>query len=153
MSNDALRVDLRRLEDFQPVELYRMLCLRVAVFVVEQACAYPELDGLDEQCWHLRLLVGDELAASARIVPPDGDQPPSIGRVVVAPAYRSRKLGKTLMREAIAACEKLYPGQPIKVGAQSHLAGFYGSFGFEQTSAEYLEDNIPHLDMVRPAAS
>ena len=148
MATPAYRVDLRRMEAFSAAELYTLLRLRVDVFVVEQACAYPELDGHDEACLHLRLLIDGETAAYARLWQPEG-KPPRIGRVLVAPAHRGKRLGEALMREAITACETHFPGEPIAISAQSYLEPFYRSLGFSPTSAEYVEDGIPHVDMIR----
>jgi ElaA protein len=145
-------VDVRRLRDFSAIDLYEMLKLRVDVFVVEQSCAYPELDGNDPDCLHLRLLDGQELLACARLWRPTPDVYPRIGRVAVSPDHRGKRLGETLMREAIAECEKAYPQDAIELSAQSHLQKFYGSFGFRPTSEEYLEDGIPHVDMIRVIA-
>ncbi|ARO24212.1 GCN5-related N-acetyltransferase protein [Rhizobium sp. TAL182] len=128
--------------------------MRVDVFVVEQNCPYPELDGKDIDALHLRLLEGGDLLAAVRILKPHEPQDPSkIGRVVVSPAHRGKRLGDALMRESIAACERLYPANPIALSAQAHLRRFYESFGFVGTSQEYLEDGIPHIDMVRQPAS
>lgn len=143
-------VDVRRLDEFSARELYALLKMRVDVFVVEQACPYPELDGKDADAWHLRLLDKDELLASARLWQPAlPGAPPRIGRVVVSPAHRGKRLGEALMREAVTACERLFPNQPIALSAQSHLEAFYRSFGFAPVSEEYVEDGIPHIDMLR----
>jgi ElaA protein len=145
----AYTVDVRRLEEFSARDLYAMLKMRVDVFVVEQKCPYPELDGNDPDCLHLRLLDGETLLACARLWRPTPDMHPRIGRVTVSPDHRGKRLGEALMREAITECEKTYPGEAIELSAQSHLEKFYGSFGFEPISEEYLEDNIPHVDMLR----
>jgi ElaA protein len=146
------RVDLRGMNEFSAGELYDLLKMRVDVFVVEQACPYPELDGKDADALHLRLMDGGELLAAARLLRPH--QPTDavkIGRVVVSPAHRGKRLGNALMKESVSACERLFPGGRIALSAQSHLRRFYESFGFAATSEEYLEDGIPHIDMVRPA--
>lgn len=144
------RVDLRSMDELSTRELYEILKLRVDVFVVEQACPYPELDGKDADALHLRLLDGDELLASARLFKPEKIGAPSrIGRVVVAPAHRARRLGKILMQESIMTCKRLFPGCDITLSAQSHLEQFYASFGFKTVSPEYLEDGIPHIDMLK----
>lgn len=148
----AYRVDLRRLDAFAPADLYDLLKLRVDVFVVEQACPYPEIDGKDREALHMRLLDGNALLGGARIFAPEADDKPAkIGRVVVSPAHRGRRLGEAVMREAIAVCETEFPDAPIFLSAQAHLKGFYASLGFDVASSEYLEDGIPHVDMLRPA--
>ncbi|MEK1851664.1 MAG: GNAT family N-acetyltransferase [Phyllobacterium sp.] len=153
MNAGPYKVVLSGLDELSPRDLYAMLKLRVDVFVVEQKCPYPELDGKDADALHLRLLAGEELVASARIRKPAKSDPAArIGRVVVSPEHRGKKLGDRVMVEAIAQCERLYPHSPIKLSAQSHLQRFYGSFGFVPVSTEYLEDHIPHVDMQRPAA-
>ena len=152
-ASPSYKVDVRRLEEFSARDLYAMLKMRVDVFVVEQICAYPELDGNDPDCLHLRLLDGDDLLACARLWRPTPDVPPRIGRVTVSPDHRGKRLGDALMREAITECEKAYPGEPIEISAQAHLQKFYGSLGFAPTSEEYLEDGIPHVDMVRPSTA
>lgn len=147
------QVDLRRLIEFDPINLYDMLKLRTDVFVVEQRCPYPELDGRDVDAWHLRLLDSGLLAACARILPPTATgEPAYIGRVVVSPAYRRRRLGEKLMVEALSACTRLFPGVAVALGAQSQLRAFYGALGFQAASDEYLEDGVPHLNMLKPAA-
>ncbi|MFK4825161.1 GNAT family N-acetyltransferase [Paenochrobactrum sp. BZR 588] len=136
------------LDDLTPRAVYTMLKLRVDVFVVEQNCPYPEIDGKDYDAFHLRLLDGDELAAYLRVLPPESEgKPVKIGRVVVAEGYRGHKLGHRLMQETIEFIQKRFPHQVTELGAQSHLQNFYGSFGFIPISDEYLEDNIPHIDM------
>ena len=148
-----IKVVLSGLDELSPRDLYDMLKLRVDVFVVEQKCPYPELDGKDLDALHLRLLSGKQLVGSARIRKPAKTDPAArIGRVVVAPEHRGKKLGDRLMVEAIAQCGRLYPESPIKLSAQSQLLRFYESFGFVPVSEEYLEDEIPHVDMQRPAA-
>lgn len=154
MATAPYTADVRRADEFSAVELYALLKLRVDVFIVEQKCPYPELDGRDLDALHLRLLTGDDLLAAARILPPGKTRAsPRIGRVVVAPAHRGRRLGEAVVRAAIAACEQLFPQAPIALSAQSHLKRFYESFGFSPVSEEYLEDGIPHIDMVRPTST
>lgn len=151
ITSQPYTVDVRRLNEFSAIELYAMLKLRVDVFVVEQECPYPELDGNDVNCLHLRLMDGNELLACARLWRPSNEVLPRIGRVAVSPDHRGKKLGEALMREAIIACEREYPGEAIEISAQSHLQRFYGSLGFTATSEEYVEDGIPHVDMIRAA--
>lgn len=135
-------------DNLSPRALYAMLKLRVDVFVVEQKCPYPEIDGKDFEAFHLRILDGEELAASLRVLPPEqAGKPVKIGRVVVAPDYRGYKLGQRLMKEAVEFAHERFSNIAIELGGQSHLQKFYGSFGFVAISEEYLEDGIPHVDM------
>lgn len=144
-------VDVRRLDKFSALELYALLKLRVDVFVVEQECAYPELDGQDGAALHLRLMQGEDILAAARILPPVEGKEPRIGRVVVSPAHRGKGFGEALMREAMAVCAERYPGCDIAISAQSYLLKFYAGLGFIAVSEEYVEDGIPHIDMVKAA--
>lgn len=131
-------------------ELYSYLQLRVNVFIVEQNCPYPELDGYDEKSYHLAYVENDETLAYARILPKDLKYARiSIGRVIVKKEARGKGLAKELMNVCLQFIEERWPNQEIQLQAQAHLAHFYGSFGFTAISDEYLEDNIPHVDMVK----
>lgn len=149
MTAASYSVEIKDMGGFSAHELYALLKLRVDVFVVEQNCPYPELDGKDDQALHLMLKRGSEIIAAARIFPPRDDKPAKIGRVVVSPAHRGERLGGALMREALDACAERFPAAPVFLSAQSHLQRFYGSFGFKPVSEEYLEDGIPHVDMLK----
>jgi ElaA protein len=142
-------VEIKDMGGFAAHELYALMKLRIDVFVVEQNCAYGELDGKDDQALHLMLKNDGAIIAAARIFAPQDEKPVKIGRVVVSPAHRGRRLGDALMREALKACMEQFPGAPVFLSAQSHLQGFYGSFGFKPVSAEYVEDGIRHVDMIR----
>ena len=148
--------------------LYRALRLRSEVFVIEQRCIYLDPDGLDEHAWHLQGLApgaegadgadgidgAEALVAYARLLPPEiGNGSARIGRVITAQAARGGGLGRALMSQAVAECQRLWPGRPIELGAQAHLRDFYGSFGFHAISDVYDEDGIPHVDMRREAAA
>ncbi|MET3612463.1 ElaA protein [Rhizobium aquaticum] len=149
MSDARYTVEIKDMGGFSAHELYALLKLRVDVFVVEQNCAYPELDGKDDQALHLTLKRGEDIIAAARIFPPHDGKPAKIGRVAVSPAHRGERLGGALMEEALNACASRFPGAPVFLSAQSHLQRFYGSFGFKPVSKEYLEDGIPHVDMLK----
>lgn len=137
-------------EELTTEELYDILQLRVNVFVVEQKCAYPELDGKDKKSLHVFATKKDKIVAAARIVPPGLSYPQmSIGRVVIDPQYRKYGLGKELMQYCLAKIEEEFEAQDIQIGAQVYLQKFYMSFGFENVSDSYLEDGIPHIDMLR----
>jgi len=143
-----------RLEDLTGPEVHALLSARERVFVVEQACAYHEADDLDPHAWHLTAHVDGALAACARVVDPGMKyEAPSIGRVMTVAAFRGRRLGEALMREAIAGTQARFPGQAIRISAQAHLRGFYHALGFEAEGEPYLEDGIPHVGMrLAPAA-
>ncbi|WP_395790625.1 GNAT family N-acetyltransferase [Aquimonas sp.] len=142
-------------EALDPYRLYTLLRLRVDVFVVEQSCAYPDLDGHDHAPG-VRHLLGEragQLLAAARLLPPGlSFDTPAIGRVVVAASARGLGLAHLLMRTAIAQCEQLWPGQDQNLSAQAHLQGFYAAHGFVACSEPYLEDGIPHVGMRRSVA-
>ena len=131
-------------------ELYDIMQLRTNIFVVEQNCPYPELDGKDKNCLHVFATQGGKVVAYARIVPPGlSYKEISIGRVVVHADHRKDGLGRILIDLALEKIEEEFGTQAIQIGAQTYLKKFYGSFGFEPVSEEYLEDGIPHVDMIR----
>ena len=136
--------------ELTPHELHDMFQLRAAVFVVEQKCPFQDVDGVDPECWHLLGWRADELVVYCRLVPPGVKYAePSIGRVVSSAAARRTGSGKELMREALARAAKLWPGMPIRIGAQRYLERFYGGYGFVTASAPYDEDGIMHVEMVK----
>jgi ElaA protein len=132
-------------------ELYALLQLRSEVFVVEQACAFQDLDGQDQAATHLLgYTETGELAAYTRLFGAGISYPEaSIGRVVTSPKFRRYGLGRALMRQSIETVETLFGHQPIQIGAQLYLKEFYESFGFQQQGEGYLEDGIPHIHMIR----
>lgn len=131
-------------------ELYAIMHLRSEVFVVEQNCPYLDPDGKDLQSWHLMGWDQDKLVAYSRLLPAGlAFEEISIGRVVSSPAYRGKGAGKELMRNAIEMAYQLFGQQPIRIGAQLYLQKFYESLGFVQVSEMYLEDDIPHIEMVK----
>lgn len=135
-------------------QLYAVLKLRAEVFVVEQACAYLDPDGLDSHPDALHLLGQDgaTLAACLRILPPGtAYRHPSIGRVALATSHRGRGLGHALMAQGLQATLARWPGSEIRLGAQAHLSGYYQAHGFQVASPIYDEDGIPHITMRRPA--
>lgn len=141
-------------EGFTPEELFEIMKVRQAVFVVEQNCAYQDADDLDQVSWHLMGWHEDNmrrnLVAYLRVVFPGRKYPePSIGRVLTASSARGAGLGKVLMREAIAHTASVYPQMSIRISAQRYLEKFYSGFGFETVSEPYDEDGIPHIEMLR----
>ncbi|MFC3195034.1 GNAT family N-acetyltransferase [Marinicella sediminis] len=132
-------------------EVYQLLRLRSAVFVVEQNCAYQDMDGLDQLAEHLFCTDDQQhLTGYARLLPPgsEGGSHCSIGRVVVDPSKRQQQLGRQLMQTALAHCDQLWPHVPVLISAQTYLTRFYQALGFVNTGDYYLEDMIPHQKMI-----
>jgi ElaA protein len=132
-----------RFDDLTPRDLYDLLALRVRVFVVEQECAFQELDGLDPEAEHVwtRGPAG-EVVAYLRILEGDGET--RIGRIVTAPEHRGTGAGAALMRAVLAGIEG-----PVVLGAQVQAQGFYARLGFAVDGPGYDEDGIPHVPMRR----
>jgi len=140
-----LRLRQARFAELSPFEVYGLCRLRVDVFVVEQECPYPELDGrdLEPATVHLWLESGNEIAATIRVLD-DGDSR-AIGRVATAAGFRGQGLAARLIEEGIRLCGDA----PITLGAQAHLESWYERFGFRRSGPDYVEDGIPHLPMRR----
>jgi len=133
--------------------VYDMLALRARAFILEQG-PYLDPDGADRFAWHLlgRNESGD-LQTYLRIVDPGVKfEEPSIGRVVVDAAIRGQGSGHALMREGVARCAQAWPGRANRISAQAHLQRFYRRHGFEPVTPEYIEDGIPHVQMLRSAS-
>lgn len=140
----------RAYDDLALDDLHDIVALRQLVFVVEQRCAYLDLDGYDRCSHHLfARTLPDRVDAYLRVIAPGAKySEPSIGRVVTHPDMRRTGLGVELMREGIAHTAATYPGMAIRIGAQRRLEKFYETFGFVTTSAPYDEDGIEHVEMV-----
>ena len=133
-------------------QLYEILKLRVDIFVVEQTCPYPELDEKDrhEETIHLLGSDDDNLIAYARLLAPGVSYTDaSIGRFAVKESRRHQRLGSQLLDECLQEIKQLWPGSAIRISAQAHLQEFYEKFNFEITSDIYLEDDIPHIEMLK----
>ncbi|TYP90737.1 GNAT family N-acetyltransferase [Blastococcus xanthinilyticus] len=137
-----------RFADLTPFEVYALCRLRVDVFVVEQECPYPELDGrdLEPATEHLWLESDGEVLATIRVL--DDGATRAIGRVATAATARGRGLAARLIEEGIAG----YGHLPLTLGAQAHLEDWYARFGFRRSGPGYLEDGIPHVPMRREPA-
>ena len=141
--------EIKAFDQLSLQELYTILTLRTNVFVIEQACPYPEVDGKDPNCLHLLGTINGELVAYLRILPAGlRYDEVSIGRVVVKPSHRGKGLGRLMMEQAIHCITNEWKESQIKIGAQAYLEKFYQSLGFKPVSEVYLEDDIPHLDML-----
>ena len=142
------RLRRARFADLTPFEVYGLCRLRVDVFVVEQQCPYPELDGRDTEpaTEHLWFEADGEVLATILVL--DNGPSRAIGRVATAASARGQGLAARLMEEGIA----LYGDAPITLGAQAYLEHWYARFGFGRSGPDYLEDGIPHLPMRRDPA-
>jgi ElaA protein len=148
-SGSDIRWQWCRLGELSAAQLYAVLAARVAVFVVEQNCAYQELDGLDADAEHLIAWSGAEVAGYLRVLAPGTRfADPSIGRIITSKPFRGSGLGRELVAKGIARARERYPGKPLRMSAQAYLQKFYREFGFETASEPYLEDDIPHVEMV-----
>lgn len=141
-----------RFEGLSLDDLYDALALRCRVFILEQG-PYLDPDGLDRDSWHLLGRDGSGLLqVYLRVVDPGLKYPePSIGRVITSPEVRGSGAGRTLMAEGMAHSRSAWPGRDIRISAQSHLQRFYGEFGFGPVGESYLEDDIPHIEMLSEA--
>lgn len=136
-------VAISSFDELDPKIAYALWQLRQEIFIVEQDCPYPDLDGRDHEpgTRHVVLSEGDRVAGTARILD-DGDVW-RIGRVVLAPAHRGKGLADVMMTAAVEASV----GRDVVLDAQAPLAGWYATFGFAQDGEEFLEDDIPHIPM------
>ncbi|MBO8157272.1 MAG: GNAT family N-acetyltransferase [Bacillaceae bacterium] len=140
---------LKSYDELTKDELYAILKERVDVFVVEQTCPYPEIDGYDEQSLHLYVEDNGNIAAYCRILPGGTMyEEASIGRVLVKKEYRGSGLAREMMEKAMEIVKNEWNENKVKLHAQEYLKEFYGSFGFEPVTDVYLEDGIPHVDMI-----
>lgn len=132
-------------------ELYELMVLRQEVFIVEQDCFYMDADSKDQKSHHL--LGYDEvgcLVAYLRLVAPGVSyQEMSFGRIVTSKKVRGKGVGKLLMKQGIKQSELLYGKAANRISAQSYLIPFYHNFGFKTVGEEYLEDGIPHTEMLK----
>lgn len=136
-----------RFHDLKVAELYAVLRLRAEVFVVEQACAYQDVDGVDQRATHLLMTQADALVGYARWFAKDDAT--QIGRIVTAPTARGCGYGRRLVQE----CVSRIGAGPITMDAQTYLVDFYRSLGFSPVGAEFDEDGIPHIRMDRDCSA
>lgn len=143
-----------RMQALTAVEMYEVIQAREAVFVVEQQCAYLDVDGNDLRAdnRHLLGMAAGQLVAYARLLSPEDESSPvKIGRVIVSDRVRGARLGNRLMEQAIGRCQQHWPGRDLFLSAQAHLENFYQRHGFIAVGERYLEDGIPHVDMRKNA--
>lgn len=143
-----MNVEVKTLSEMTAQEWCKLAEERIKVFVVEQECPYQEVDEQDYQAHHL-MLKDDRgnLIGYTRIMNKD-ESHATFGRVLVLKKFRGHSYGRQLVQATIDETKRLFPQKAIQIQAQAYLQDFYASFGFKPISAVYLEDNIPHLDMV-----
>ena len=137
-------------------ELHNIYMARQQVFALEQQCIYLDADGIDEVSFHLAAWAqGHQVPLGyARVVQPGVKYAePSIGRVITTAAARGTGLGRELVRRAIVHTREVFPGQGIRISAQTRLEVFYAEAGFVVVGAPYMEDGIPHTEMLLPGAA
>ena len=151
MSNQMRPVIIKSFKELNKAELYQIIQLRIAVFIIEQDCPYPDLDDMDHDAQHLWIEDAGEIVCYLR-VNPAGSRflEPSLGRIVTKKSHRNRGYAEKLIKKAIdLVCEK--ESRAIRISAQCYLEKYYEKFGFIKASEEYLEDNIPHIEMLKDA--
>lgn len=138
-------------DDLNLNELYTLMVLRQEVFVVEQNCPYLDADDKDQNSYHVLGYDNKTLVAYARIVKPGISYSEwAVGRVIVKMSHRNKKLGYDLMQQCHHFLHQLKGSMPpIRLSAQSHLEKFYKNCGYTLTGKAYLEDGIPHIEMLR----
>jgi ElaA protein len=144
-----ITIEWRLWAELTAPELYELLQFRQAVFVVEQASAYPDLDGRDARAQHLLVRADAELIGYLRLIEPDPLV--RIGRVAVKADARGRGLARIMIEAAMQRAAEVYPHRDVGLSAQTYLAPFYQSFGFVTVSAPYDDYGVPHIDMVGAA--
>jgi ElaA protein len=145
----VLNWQVKHYNDLSLNEFHDIIALRIKVFVVEQNCPYLELDGKDKKAYHLICRNGTgDIVATARILPPGVSyDDTSIGRVVIDESIRGNGAGHDLMIKSVEFCGVEFGNTPIQISAQKHLEKYYEQHQFYSTGKEYLEDNIPHVEM------
>ncbi|MDT0558012.1 GNAT family N-acetyltransferase [Ichthyenterobacterium sp. W332] len=144
-----LEVAVKKFQNLNTNELYDLLQLRSEVFVVEQDCVYQDVDGKDEKALHVLGYKKNDLVAYTRVFKPgDYFEEASIGRVVVKENQRQHNYGYTIMNASIKAIEDYYKTSDIRISAQTYLKRFYNNLNFTEVGEEYLEDGIPHINMI-----
>ncbi|TVZ56374.1 ElaA protein [Lutibacter sp. Hel_I_33_5] len=145
-----MKIIIKSFQELNTTELYKILQLRSEVFVVEQDCVYQDIDDKDQKSLHVFGIKKDKIVAYTRIFKPsDYFNNASIGRVVVLNSERKYGFGHDIMKASITAIKNQFNTDKITISAQTYLQKFYESHGFKKIGEEYLEDGIPHIEMLR----
>lgn len=144
-----MEIKIKRFNELTTEELYKILRARNEVFVIEQTCIYQDCDNKDYNSYHLYVEEGNEVVGYLRIVNKGiSYEEMSIGRVLVKETHRNKGLSRKIMLEAIKFIEEKLNSTEIRLSGQVYIKGFYESLGFKQVSEEYLEDDLPHVEML-----
>ena len=144
-----MELKIKRFSELSKQELYKIIEARINVFVVEQNCPYQECDNKDQNSFHLLYLDQDQIAAYLRIIPAGiSYREPSIGRVLVKNNYRREGLGFKLMQDGLSFIKDNFDSNEVRISAQEYILHFYQKLGFKVVSDRYLEDDIPHFEML-----
>lgn len=140
----------QRFDELSTEELYKIIQLRIHVFVVEQQAYYEDLDDHDQNCIHISYEEDGKIIAYARAVPPNEkyENLASFGRVIVRPEARGTGLAQELLKKVITVTEREWPNYDLFIQAQAYLQNFYSKFGFKAISEPYEFECLPHIDMV-----
>lgn len=157
----SCEISIKTFDELTSVDLYHILKARSQVFVVEQHCAYQDMDEVDFDCLHLVAHKDEALIGYCRIIPPEYNSltsktlgasaaslMPAIGRVLVLPEHRGKGLARKIMTQAIKYCRKKFGKKPVIISAQTYLIKFYESLGFVTEGEVYLEDGLEHITMI-----
>ena len=141
---------IKTFDELKAIELYQILKIRAEVFILEQNCNYLDIDDSDQKAWHIWAEHEGHIAAYCRTFPAGVKYPEaSIGRVLTAQAYRQMALGKALILKALLSIEINFKTISVRISAQDYLLKFYSDLGFVDTGKKYLEDDIPHTEMIK----
>ena len=144
-----MQYTIKKFEELKNTELYHILKLRQEIFIIEQACIYPDIDSNDENAYHLAVFDDSKIVGCLRILDRGVIfEEASIGRVVVSKSHRGKGIAKKMMQQAIDFIKDRLEGTHIKISAQTYVIPVYMGVGFEIVSEEYLEDDISHVDML-----
>ena len=144
-----MQYTMKKFEELTNIELYHILKLRQEIFIIEQACIYPDIDNNDENAYHLMVFDDSKIIGCLRIVDKGVTfEEISIGRVVVSKSHRGKGIAKKMMQQAMGFIKSKLKETLVKISAQTYVIPIYEDVGFEIVSEEYLEDNIPHVDMM-----
>ena len=144
-----MKIEFNKFNELEGIELYEILKLRSEVFVVEQECCYNDVDGLDIEAIHMRIISDGTLVAYLRIIPIHPNYNAlSLGRVITSMEHRQEGLGKVLLKNAVEYIVTELKEDVITISAQFRLVKFYSEFGFKEQGEIYLEDGIDHIKMI-----